>query len=82
MFFFGVLFRWLLPDPFSKIPFFAGVNSKFEMQLLAIDSSYLQSLVYYFLANFILFLKQPFFTILPVEGATAPASRPCQMSYM
>ena len=44
--------------PFQKIPFFAGVNSNFEMRLvLAIDSSYLQSLVYHFVANFILFLK-------------------------
>ena len=34
---------------------FAGVNSNFEMRLLAIESSYLQSLVYHFLANFIVF---------------------------
>ena len=42
------------------------------MQLLVIGSSYLQRLIYHFLANFIM--------VLPVEGATVPANHPCQMS--
>ena len=52
------------------------------MRLLAIDSSYLQSLVYHFVANFILFQKiqELFFMILPVEGATAPASHRFQLT--
>ena len=35
---------------------FFCLNSNFEMRLLAIDSSYLQSLVYHFIANFIRFI--------------------------
>ena len=48
------------------------------MQLLAIDK--LQSLVYHFVAHFILFLKikGAFCMILPMEGAIAPASTPYQ----
>ena len=57
----------IMKETFLKSRFFAGVNSKFEMRLLAIDSS----LLYYFVENL-----REFFMILSAQ--TSPA---CPLIY-